>query len=93
VVLADHSKLGARPFPYWAPLDRAYTLVVDEQADPATVAPFRSDGTVLVAEPAEVGQLTRFPAEAIGESGIAFGAPPVVARAHHGSMSREQAVR
>lgn len=47
----------------------------------------------LVAGPAEAGQLTGFPAEAIGESGIAFGAPPVVAHAHHGSMSREQAIR
>ncbi|WP_406483626.1 hypothetical protein [Streptomyces sp. NBC_01615] len=44
-----------------------------------------------IAEPAKAGQLTRFPAEAIGESGITFGAPPV-ARAHHGSMSREQAI-
>jgi ATP-dependent Lhr-like helicase len=34
--------------------------------------------------------LDRFPAEAVGQSGIAFGAPPVLARAHHGSMSREQ---
>ncbi|HKS48826.1 MAG TPA: hypothetical protein VJT49_27700 [Amycolatopsis sp.] len=25
VVLAGHSKLGASPFPYWAPLDRPYT--------------------------------------------------------------------
>nr|WP_253770027.1 ATP-dependent helicase [Goodfellowiella coeruleoviolacea] len=32
----------------------------------------------------------RFPAEAIGESGVARGVAPVVARAHHGSMSREQ---
>jgi len=31
-----------------------------------------------------------FPAEAIGQSGVADGASPVVARAHHGSMSREQ---
>ncbi|MCW2720301.1 DEAD/DEAH box helicase, partial [Pseudonocardia sp.] len=31
-----------------------------------------------------------FPAEAIGQSGIGGGAPPVVAKAHHGSMSREQ---
>lgn len=31
-----------------------------------------------------------FPAEAVGGSGIGGGAPPVVARAHHGSMSREQ---
>ncbi|UJW36641.1 ATP-dependent helicase [Saccharothrix sp. AJ9571] len=32
----------------------------------------------------------RFPAEAIGESGLSTGAEPVIARAHHGSMSREQ---
>ncbi|MFB9430877.1 ATP-dependent helicase [Streptoalloteichus tenebrarius] len=32
----------------------------------------------------------RFPAEAVGQSGTTTGAPPVVARAHHGSMSREQ---
>lgn len=49
VAPADHSKLGAGPFPYGAPLDRSYTLVVDERADPSTVAPFRADGTVLLA--------------------------------------------
>ncbi|ALG07863.1 ATP-dependent helicase [Kibdelosporangium phytohabitans] len=32
----------------------------------------------------------RFPAEAIGQSGLTSGAPPVIARAHHGSMAREQ---
>ena len=32
----------------------------------------------------------RFPAEAIGQSGVAGGAPPIVAKAHHGSMAREQ---
>ncbi|MEU9484187.1 hypothetical protein AB0D83_11065 [Streptomyces decoyicus] len=47
----------------------------------------------LVAEPAESGQLTRFPAKAIGESGFVFGAPPVAARAHHRWMYREQATR
>ncbi len=31
-----------------------------------------------------------FPAEAIGQSGIGGGAPAAVAKAHHGSMSREQ---
>ncbi|WP_443098157.1 Lhr family helicase [Actinoalloteichus sp. AHMU CJ021] len=31
-----------------------------------------------------------FPAEAVGGSGITGGAPPTVARAHHGSMSKEQ---
>ncbi|KAA2254968.1 ATP-dependent helicase [Solihabitans fulvus] len=34
--------------------------------------------------------IERFPAEAIGQSGLTTGAPPTVARAHHGSMSREQ---
>ncbi|ODV04979.1 MAG: DEAD/DEAH box helicase [Pseudonocardia sp. SCN 73-27] len=38
----------------------------------------------------EVTDGTAFPAEAIGQSGIGGGAPPTVARAHHGSMSREQ---
>ncbi|WP_020657757.1 ATP-dependent helicase [Amycolatopsis benzoatilytica] len=31
-----------------------------------------------------------FPAEAVGQSGVSTGAAPVIARAHHGSMSREQ---
>ncbi|OJY48641.1 ATP-dependent helicase [Pseudonocardia sp. 73-21] len=45
----------------------------------------------LAAEEAEgVQDLDEFPAEAIGQSGIGGGAPPVVAKAHHGSMSREQ---
>lgn len=48
MVLAEQSKLGVGPFPYWAPLDQPYPLVVDEHADPATVAPFRADGTVLL---------------------------------------------
>ncbi|GAB3672105.1 ATP-dependent helicase [Saccharopolyspora tripterygii] len=34
--------------------------------------------------------MTRFPAEAVGGSGIGSGAPPAVAKAHHGSMSKEQ---
>ena len=38
----------------------------------------------------EARELERFPAEAIGQSGFTTGAEPVVARAHHGSMSREQ---
>ncbi|MEO7124428.1 MAG: ATP-dependent helicase, partial [Lacisediminihabitans sp.] len=31
-----------------------------------------------------------FPAEAIGQSGVTTGAPPLLARAHHGSVSKEQ---
>ncbi|SHF39490.1 ATP-dependent helicase [Streptoalloteichus hindustanus] len=32
----------------------------------------------------------RFPAEAVGQSGTTTGTTPVIAKAHHGSMSREQ---
>jgi ATP-dependent Lhr-like helicase len=35
-------------------------------------------------------ELERFPAEAIGQSGFTTQVAPTVARAHHGSMSREQ---
>ena len=35
-------------------------------------------------------RIEHFPAEAVGQSGIGGGAPPVVAKAHHGSMAREQ---
>ncbi|RKT82440.1 ATP-dependent helicase Lhr and Lhr-like helicase [Saccharopolyspora antimicrobica] len=38
----------------------------------------------------ELEPATRFPAEAVGGSGVAAGAPPVIAKAHHGSMSKEQ---
>ncbi|WP_300013777.1 ATP-dependent helicase [Pseudonocardia sp.] len=45
----------------------------------------------LAAEESEdAADLDEFPAEAVGQSGIGSGAPPVVAKAHHGSMSREQ---
>ncbi|MDT7559054.1 MAG: ATP-dependent helicase Lhr and Lhr-like helicase, partial [Pseudonocardiales bacterium] len=44
----------------------------------------------LAAEQTELRPGDRFPAEAIGESGLSTGADPVVAKAHHGSMSREQ---
>jgi ATP-dependent Lhr-like helicase len=35
-------------------------------------------------------EIERFPAEAVGGSGITTGALPVIAKAHHGSMSRDQ---
>ncbi len=38
----------------------------------------------------EVEPATRTPAETMAQSGSARGAPPVVARAHHGSVSKEQ---
>ncbi|WP_410672728.1 DEAD/DEAH box helicase [Amycolatopsis sp. cmx-4-68] len=44
----------------------------------------------LAAEQTELTPADTFPAEAVGQSGVSTGAPPVIARAHHGSMSREQ---
>ncbi|MEC3974028.1 ATP-dependent helicase [Amycolatopsis sp. H20-H5] len=44
----------------------------------------------LVAEQSELLAGQRYPAEAIGESGLSTGAEATIARAHHGSMSREQ---
>ncbi|SEF33969.1 ATP-dependent helicase Lhr and Lhr-like helicase [Amycolatopsis pretoriensis] len=44
----------------------------------------------LAAEQTELTAADSFPAEAVGQSGVSTGAPPVIARAHHGSMSREQ---
>ena len=41
---------------------------------------------------ADAPRTGRFPAEAVGQSGVGGGAPPVVAKAHHGSMSREQII-
>src|SRR5439155_3764922 len=37
-------------------------------------------------------ELTAVPAQIMAESGAGAGAPPLVARTHHGSMSREQRV-
>ncbi|MDN5920431.1 MAG: DEAD/DEAH box helicase, partial [Pseudonocardia sp.] len=36
------------------------------------------------------GPRSAFPAEAVGQSGVGGGAAPTVAKAHHGSMSRDQ---
>jgi ATP-dependent Lhr-like helicase len=44
----------------------------------------------LAAERTELEAGQRFPAEAIGESGLSTGAEATIAKAHHGSMSREQ---
>src|SRR4051812_9728341 len=44
----------------------------------------------LASEQTELTPADAFPAEAVGQSGVSTGAPPVIARAHHGSMSREQ---
>ncbi|PRX49559.1 Lhr family ATP dependent helicase [Prauserella shujinwangii] len=47
----------------------------------------------LAAERTELEPGQEFPAEAIGGSGATTGAPTSVAKAHHGSMSREQRTR
>ncbi|PXY19601.1 ATP-dependent helicase [Prauserella muralis] len=47
----------------------------------------------LAAERTELEQGRQYPAEAIGGSGLTVGADAAVAKAHHGSMSREQRTR
>ncbi|MCW2639997.1 MAG: putative ATP-dependent helicase, partial [Dactylosporangium sp.] len=41
-------------------------------------------------EPVALLPPARMPAEVMAQSGLATGAPPIVARAHHGSVSREE---
>ncbi|MEV4314508.1 ATP-dependent helicase [Actinocrispum sp. NPDC049592] len=42
-------------------------------------------------QPIDLGSVAaRFPAEAVGQSGVTTGSTTVIARAHHGSMAREQ---
>ncbi|GIJ77122.1 DEAD/DEAH box helicase [Micromonospora phaseoli] len=41
-------------------------------------------------EPAATGHGPRLPAELMAQAGAVAGAPPVIARAHHGSVSREE---
>jgi DeoR/GlpR family transcriptional regulator of sugar metabolism len=47
-VLAHAEKLGRRPFHAWARLPRGWTLVTDESADPAALAPFFAHGVNVV---------------------------------------------
>ncbi|MFE9880895.1 hypothetical protein [Streptomyces sp. NPDC005784] len=56
----------------------------------------RAGGHALVVTRRRAGRgrpADHVPGRAIGESRIAFGAPPVVAHGHHGSLSREQSIR
>jgi ATP-dependent Lhr-like helicase len=52
----------------------------------AATAAAPDEAAVPAASPPE----QRFPAEAVGQSGVSTGAEATVAKAHHGSMSREQ---
>jgi DeoR/GlpR family transcriptional regulator of sugar metabolism len=47
-VLAHAAKLGRRPFHAWASLPPGWTLVTDDGAPPAALAPFRANGTNVV---------------------------------------------
>jgi len=47
-VLTDATKLGRAPFHFWAPLNRPWTLVTDENATQDQLAPFRDAPGVTV---------------------------------------------
>ncbi|WP_309709919.1 ATP-dependent helicase, partial [Pseudolysinimonas sp.] len=49
-----------------------------------------AEGLVLSGSSAAEGGVSRPPAHVMGQSGATTGAPPVLARAHHGSVSKEQ---
>jgi ATP-dependent Lhr-like helicase len=53
------------------------------------LSPLR-DGPLARSRASSGGGVTRAPAQVMAQSAIAHGAPPVLARAHHGSVSREQ---
>ncbi|WP_435828161.1 ATP-dependent helicase [Micromonospora purpureochromogenes] len=69
---------------------RLNELAADELA--AASAPDGTPETGSEARGGPVGPLraNRPPAEVMAQSGAAVGAPPVIARAHHGSVSREE---
>jgi DeoR/GlpR family transcriptional regulator of sugar metabolism len=52
-VLADHSKLGSRPFPFWTEFDRPYTLITDSNATAEQLEEFHAAplATVMIADP------------------------------------------
>jgi DeoR/GlpR family transcriptional regulator of sugar metabolism len=52
-VLADFSKLGQAPFPYWAPLDREYSVITDERASGAALATLTGRAIIAPAGRAE----------------------------------------
>jgi ATP-dependent Lhr-like helicase len=91
IVFANSRRLAER---LTARLNELAAEEVDGPADCSNVehvspdvAHARSDGTHARPNGEHGGP---FPAEAVGQSGVASGAAPTVAKAHHGSMAREQ---
>jgi DeoR/GlpR family transcriptional regulator of sugar metabolism len=52
-VLVHSAALGRRPFHAWAPLPPGWTLVTDDSADSASLAPFRAHGADVIVVDAE----------------------------------------
>jgi DeoR/GlpR family transcriptional regulator of sugar metabolism len=50
-VMADASKVGEAPFHSWAKLPRQWTLITDETAGEAALAPFRAAGVEILVAP------------------------------------------
>ncbi|MGH3632293.1 MAG: DeoR/GlpR family DNA-binding transcription regulator, partial [Sciscionella sp.] len=47
-IVIDHSKLARTHFPFWAPLDRPHTVVVDAGATEVALHPFTERGSKLL---------------------------------------------
>lgn len=58
-VLADHGKLDAEPYAYWAPLPADAGLLTDDGAEARSLAPFRAAGWRVELVPTVVEQLRR----------------------------------
>jgi ATP-dependent Lhr-like helicase len=69
---------------------RLNELAADRAAQAAEGLEHAGGGALGPSGPASGGAFTQSPAQLMGQAGEAAGAPPVVARAHHGSVSRQE---
>ncbi len=73
---------------------RLNDLAAERAAEAEQETPDDSDGSIADSRAAGGGPATagptRMPAQIMAQSAAASGAPPVVARAHHGSVSRQE---
>ncbi|MFP5023415.1 ATP-dependent helicase [Pseudonocardia phyllosphaerae] len=79
IVFANSRRLAERL------TSRLNELAAEQEAAALEAAEGCGEAPVAVLDPPSA-----FPAEAVGQSGVGGGAAPTVAKAHHGSMSRDQ---
>src|SRR5690606_90389 len=70
--------------------DETSTQRAIADGSPGAVGDTEGEGDATGRSPATVGAPRRPPAQIMAQSGSSSGAAPILARAHHGSVSREQ---